>query len=95
MRVVGWYHSHPHITVWPSHVGKSSPGENSPSSPWGSVTAAPELHIPTVLSLEHSLMAPDCLGGLQGLLPLLWVLPQDSDMAQESQTSSCWFCCSY
>ncbi|XP_062916744.1 lys-63-specific deubiquitinase isoform X1 [Mobula hypostoma] len=21
MRVVGWYHSHPHITVWPSHVG--------------------------------------------------------------------------
>ncbi|XP_023440592.1 lys-63-specific deubiquitinase BRCC36 isoform X4 [Dasypus novemcinctus] len=20
MRVVGWYHSHPHITVWPSHV---------------------------------------------------------------------------
>ncbi|XP_070990419.1 lys-63-specific deubiquitinase BRCC36 isoform X1 [Oncorhynchus clarkii lewisi] len=23
MRVVGWYHSHPHITVWPSHVGKN------------------------------------------------------------------------
>jgi BRCA1/BRCA2-containing complex subunit 3 len=23
MRVLGWYHSHPHITVWPSHVGKS------------------------------------------------------------------------
>ena len=22
MRVAGWYHSHPHITVWPSHVGK-------------------------------------------------------------------------
>lgn len=22
MRVLGWYHSHPHITVWPSHVGK-------------------------------------------------------------------------
>lgn len=22
MRVVGWYHSHPHITVVPSHVGK-------------------------------------------------------------------------
>lgn len=22
IRVVGWYHSHPHITVWPSHVGK-------------------------------------------------------------------------
>lgn len=21
IRVVGWYHSHPHITVWPSHVG--------------------------------------------------------------------------
>lgn len=21
MRVLGWYHSHPHITVWPSHVG--------------------------------------------------------------------------
>lgn len=21
MRVIGWYHSHPHITVWPSHVG--------------------------------------------------------------------------
>lgn len=21
LRVVGWYHSHPHITVWPSHVG--------------------------------------------------------------------------
>ncbi|XP_033613291.1 lys-63-specific deubiquitinase BRCC36-like [Fukomys damarensis] len=20
MRIVGWYHSHPHITVWPSHV---------------------------------------------------------------------------
>lgn len=20
LRVVGWYHSHPHITVWPSHV---------------------------------------------------------------------------
>ena len=19
---IGWYHSHPHITVWPSHVGK-------------------------------------------------------------------------
>lgn len=22
MRVIGWYHSHPHITVWPSHVGR-------------------------------------------------------------------------
>lgn len=22
-RVIGWYHSHPHITVLPSHVGKS------------------------------------------------------------------------
>ena len=22
LRVVGWYHSHPHITVWPSHVGR-------------------------------------------------------------------------
>lgn len=22
LRVVGWYHSHPHITVWPSHVGQ-------------------------------------------------------------------------
>lgn len=21
VRVVGWYHSHPHITVFPSHVG--------------------------------------------------------------------------
>ena len=21
VQVVGWYHSHPHITVWPSHVG--------------------------------------------------------------------------
>ena len=21
MRIVGWYHSHPHITVWPSHIG--------------------------------------------------------------------------
>uniref|UniRef100_UPI00358E7CBC lys-63-specific deubiquitinase-like n=1 Tax=Myxine glutinosa TaxID=7769 RepID=UPI00358E7CBC len=21
LRVIGWYHSHPHITVWPSHVG--------------------------------------------------------------------------
>ncbi|KAI9320041.1 JAB1/Mov34/MPN/PAD-1 ubiquitin protease-domain-containing protein [Dichotomocladium elegans] len=21
MRVIGWYHSHPHITVFPSHVG--------------------------------------------------------------------------
>jgi proteasome lid subunit RPN8/RPN11 len=21
IRVVGWYHSHPHITVHPSHVG--------------------------------------------------------------------------
>lgn len=20
MRVLGWYHSHPHITVWPSHI---------------------------------------------------------------------------
>ena len=20
--MLGWYHSHPHITVWPSHVGK-------------------------------------------------------------------------
>ncbi|CAB4004184.1 lys-63-specific deubiquitinase BRCC36 [Paramuricea clavata] len=20
MRILGWYHSHPHITVWPSHV---------------------------------------------------------------------------
>jgi hypothetical protein len=20
LRVLGWYHSHPHITVWPSHV---------------------------------------------------------------------------
>lgn len=23
IQVLGWYHSHPHITVWPSHVGKS------------------------------------------------------------------------
>jgi BRCA1/BRCA2-containing complex subunit 3 len=23
VRVLGWYHSHPHITVWPSHVGKN------------------------------------------------------------------------
>nr|CAD7396906.1 unnamed protein product [Timema cristinae] len=22
MRVLGWYHSHPHITVWPSHIGR-------------------------------------------------------------------------
>lgn len=22
IQVAGWYHSHPHITVWPSHVGK-------------------------------------------------------------------------
>ena len=22
IRVLGWYHSHPHITVWPSHVGE-------------------------------------------------------------------------
>lgn len=22
MRILGWYHSHPHITVWPSHVGE-------------------------------------------------------------------------
>ena len=22
MRVLGWYHSHPNITVFPSHVGK-------------------------------------------------------------------------
>ncbi len=21
LRVIGWYHSHPHITVFPSHVG--------------------------------------------------------------------------
>ena len=21
VQVLGWYHSHPHITVWPSHVG--------------------------------------------------------------------------
>lgn len=21
-RVIGWYHSHPHITVMPSHVGE-------------------------------------------------------------------------
>ena len=23
IQVLGWYHSHPHITVWPSHVGES------------------------------------------------------------------------
>lgn len=22
LNVIGWYHSHPHITVWPSNVGK-------------------------------------------------------------------------
>lgn len=22
IRVLGWFHSHPHITVWPSHVGQ-------------------------------------------------------------------------
>ena len=22
IQVLGWYHSHPHITVWPSHVGE-------------------------------------------------------------------------
>jgi len=22
IQVLGWYHSHPHITVWPSHVGR-------------------------------------------------------------------------
>jgi BRCA1/BRCA2-containing complex subunit 3 len=22
IKVTGWYHSHPHITVWPSHVGR-------------------------------------------------------------------------
>lgn len=21
VRILGWYHSHPHITVWPSHLG--------------------------------------------------------------------------
>lgn len=21
LNVIGWYHSHPHITVWPSNVG--------------------------------------------------------------------------
>jgi BRCA1/BRCA2-containing complex subunit 3 len=29
MRVVGWYHSHPHITVLPSAVGKSPLCSNS------------------------------------------------------------------
>lgn len=24
LRIVGWYHSHPHITVWPSHVDIST-----------------------------------------------------------------------
>ena len=24
IQVLGWYHSHPHITVWPSHVGRLS-----------------------------------------------------------------------
>jgi len=22
LNVIGWYHSHPHITVWPSNVGE-------------------------------------------------------------------------
>lgn len=22
LRVIGWFHSHPHITVWPSDVGE-------------------------------------------------------------------------
>ncbi|CAH1154097.1 unnamed protein product [Phaedon cochleariae] len=26
MRVIGWYHSHPHITVWPSHVDIGTQG---------------------------------------------------------------------
>lgn len=26
MRVLGWYHSHPHITVWPSHVDVRTQG---------------------------------------------------------------------
>lgn len=29
MRILGWYHSHPHITVWPSHVGKRDGGKNN------------------------------------------------------------------
>ena len=24
IQVLGWYHSHPHITVWPSHVGETN-----------------------------------------------------------------------
>lgn len=28
-RVIGWYHSHPHITVLPSHVGKFYTNVNS------------------------------------------------------------------
>eukprot|EP00040_Diaphanoeca_grandis_P025830 m.143758 g.143758 ORF g.143758 m.143758 type:complete len:263 (+) comp30333_c0_seq2:243-1031(+) len=26
LRVIGWYHSHPHITVWPSHVDLQTQG---------------------------------------------------------------------
>ncbi|CAI9766084.1 unnamed protein product [Fraxinus pennsylvanica] len=29
-RVIGWYHSHPHITVLPSHVGKFYSDKNAP-----------------------------------------------------------------
>lgn len=34
MRVVGWYHSHPHITVWPSHVGKCYSGKRWLTKRW-------------------------------------------------------------
>uniref|UniRef100_A0A8C5BH13 MPN domain-containing protein n=1 Tax=Gadus morhua TaxID=8049 RepID=A0A8C5BH13_GADMO len=29
LRVVGWYHSHPHITVWPSHVDVRTQDKNT------------------------------------------------------------------
>lgn len=32
IKVVGWYHSHPHITVWPSHVGTLIPSVRHASS---------------------------------------------------------------
>ncbi|XP_071298734.1 lys-63-specific deubiquitinase BRCC36 isoform X2 [Agelaius tricolor] len=52
------------------------------------------MHIAAALSLKHSLIVWVGCRGPSSVSPLLCALSKDSDVAQESQISYCWYCCS-
>lgn len=59
VQVVGWYHSHPHITVWPSHVGNFE-CVSDPLLLFPTCTPPPPLDVRT--QANYQLMGPHFVG---------------------------------